>query len=348
MTVFFRPGCEECDAFKAGLWNTALRTGSSLEVTFRSSEDPDNRAALSALDRLGWSRSDRRRGRACPGRDGGDRTRAGRGDRRGHGASSSGRIGGWSLDRGTGFARCRIDPAGSPLLAQEELNVDSPSPPDAGLALLLAPRMAIGAEASSSDSPADSEARPIDTLVVFASPPESDLPGSGSCLDEDAIRKHSYADVNRVLARVPGVYLRQEEGYGLFPNISLRGVDSLRSTKVTLMEDRVPSVPAPYSAPASYYAPNIARMRGIEVLKGSSQVRYGPAYHGWCHQLPLDCHSRETSDLFRARCMDRRTRSAHTPAPETHSTPPWDRSDTCWKAISARPTASRRSTAHRT
>lgn len=153
------------------------------------------------------------------------------------------------------------------------------------LVLLLAPEMAIGAEAKSpdapaepqdSDAPADSQVRPIDTIVVVASPPESDLPGSGIFLDEDAIRKHSYADINRVLARVPGVYLRQEEGYGLFPNISLRGVDSLRSTKVTLMEDRVPSVPAPYSAPASYYAPNIGRMRGIEVLKGSSQVRYGP------------------------------------------------------------------------
>ena len=49
MTVFFLPGCKACDAFKAGLWNLALRTGSSLEVTFRSAEDPDNRAVLSAL-----------------------------------------------------------------------------------------------------------------------------------------------------------------------------------------------------------------------------------------------------------------------------------------------------------
>ena len=49
MTVYFLPGCGACDAFKAGLWNRALRTGSSLEVTFRSAEDPDNRALLSAL-----------------------------------------------------------------------------------------------------------------------------------------------------------------------------------------------------------------------------------------------------------------------------------------------------------
>ncbi|MBC8286702.1 MAG: TonB-dependent receptor [Nitrospinae bacterium] len=104
----------------------------------------------------------------------------------------------------------------------------------------------------------------------------TDIAGSAAYLDVQDIRQHGIDDVNRILRRVPGVNLRQEDGFGLFPNISLRGVDSARSSKVTIMEDGVLMAPAPYSAPSAYYSPTSGRMSGIEVLKGSSQVKYGP------------------------------------------------------------------------
>ena len=103
-----------------------------------------------------------------------------------------------------------------------------------------------------------------------------DIAGSATFLDVQEIREHTVDDVNRILRRVPGVYLREEDGMGLFPNISLRGVDPARSSKVTIMEDGILQAPAPYSAPSAYYFPNTGRMSGIEVLKGSSQVKYGP------------------------------------------------------------------------
>lgn len=102
------------------------------------------------------------------------------------------------------------------------------------------------------------------------------IPGSAHLIDSEALRALAYDDVNRALRTVPGVTVREEDGYGLFPNISLRGVDTSRSAKVTLMEDGILAAPAPYAAPSAYYSPTTGRMSGIEILKGSSQIRFGP------------------------------------------------------------------------
>ena len=102
------------------------------------------------------------------------------------------------------------------------------------------------------------------------------LPAAGDYLDLNEIRFNSYDNAHQVLIKSPGVYIQEEGGYGLLPNISLRGVDTHRSQKITLMEDGVPAAPAPYSAPSAYYAPTMGRMSGLEILKGSSQVKYGP------------------------------------------------------------------------
>jgi Fe(3+) dicitrate transport protein len=103
-----------------------------------------------------------------------------------------------------------------------------------------------------------------------------EVPGSGFYLAQEEIDNFQYANIDQVLRQVPGVYFRGEDGYGLFPNISLRGVDSNRSGKVTMMEDGVLTAPAPYAAPSAYYSPTVGRMSSLEVLKGSSQLQYGP------------------------------------------------------------------------
>lgn len=102
------------------------------------------------------------------------------------------------------------------------------------------------------------------------------LPGSGYFITSQDIRDNNYTNVNRVFAKVPGVYVREEDGAGLFPNISIRGVDGTRNEKITVMEDGILQAPSPYAAPSAYYSPNIARMAGVEILKGSSQIGYGP------------------------------------------------------------------------
>ena len=100
--------------------------------------------------------------------------------------------------------------------------------------------------------------------------------GSAAYLDETIIKAFDTTDINSLLEKVPGVYIRQEDGFGLRPNIGLRGTNSDRSSKVTLMEDGILIGPAPYSAPAAYYVPNVNRMSAVEVFKGPSVVQHGP------------------------------------------------------------------------
>lgn len=102
------------------------------------------------------------------------------------------------------------------------------------------------------------------------------LPGAGEVISPKKIAKLNQPDINKVLRTVPGVNVRDEEGFGLRPNIGLRGTPVNRSSKITIMEDGILMSPAAYADPAAYYFPTFARMESLEVLKGSSQIKFGP------------------------------------------------------------------------
>ncbi len=112
--------------------------------------------------------------------------------------------------------------------------------------------------------------------IVGGSEAIRDVAGSAHVLDQETLETIPGNDPMKVLRQVPGVYVTEEEGHGLFPNISIRGANQDRNTRITVMEDGVMIAPAPYAAPAGYYFPNIARMDSVEVRKGSSSIEYGP------------------------------------------------------------------------
>ena len=117
----------------------------------------------------------------------------------------------------------------------------------------------------------------LDRISITGDPDRiGNVAGSAQRLDEDELDRHSYSDPHRVLRAIPGVNVAEEEGFGQFPHISMRGTPPERNSRITVMEDGVLVAPAPYAAPAAYYFPPISRMHSVEVQKGSSAIRHGP------------------------------------------------------------------------
>ena len=153
---------------------------------------------------------------------------------------------------------------------------------------------------------------PIDTVTIIGHRTDvADVPGSAHVIDNESLEVFIESDILRVLRTVPGVYLQEEEGFGLRPNIGIRGSGLDRSARIALLEDGVLIAPAPYSAPSAYYFPTQRRMHALEVLKGPAAIVIGPRTTGGAINListPIPAESGGAIDL---RVGQHHTNDAH-------------------------------------
>jgi Fe(3+) dicitrate transport protein len=118
----------------------------------------------------------------------------------------------------------------------------------------------------------------VDVIGTPENLPE--ISGTATVLGPQELETARVFTTTEALRKAPGVNVRDEEGFGLRPNIGIRGLNPSRSTKVLLLEDGIPLSYAPYGDNASYYHPPIDRFERIEVFKGSEQIRFGPQTAG--------------------------------------------------------------------
>ena len=143
--------------------------------------------------------------------------------------------------------------------------------------------MAVAASLGPSAAAADPQSRDntIDTVTIIGSRTEAaDVTGSAHVVDSEELELFLQSDILRVLRTVPGVYVQEEDGFGLRPNIGIRGSGIDRSSRIALLEDGVLIAPAPYAASSAYYFPSQRRMQAVEVLKGPASIAVGPRTTG--------------------------------------------------------------------
>lgn len=142
---------------------------------------------------------------------------------------------------------------------------------------LLAAMTAAALSAFAMPVTAEDDVKSLDAFTVIGSGEAArDLPGSAYFIDNEQLTTEATTDIHQVMKTVPGIYVLEEDGLGLRPNIGIRAAAPERSQNITLMEDGVLIAPAPYSNPAAYYFPTTLRLNSIEVLKGAPLLRYGP------------------------------------------------------------------------
>lgn len=153
---------------------------------------------------------------------------------------------------------------------------------------------------------------PFDRIMVIGRADNAErIPGAVQFITEVDLERQEYDDIHRILRQVPGLNIQEEDGYGLRPNIGMRGSGIDRSSKITLMEDGVLFAPAPYAAPAAYFFPQSGRMEAVEVLKGSSSIKFGPATTGGAINLVSTSIPEEFGGRVDARVGQDRQRQVH-------------------------------------
>jgi Fe(3+) dicitrate transport protein len=147
------------------------------------------------------------------------------------------------------------------------------------LALLLLSPAAGGAQPG--QRPVDSGPRtqrplPAVEIVAVTGAERRRHPGAATTVDSARLAGLAPASIKEALRTVASVHVMDEDAFGLNLNIGVRGLPARRSQRVLLLEDGMPIHLGPYSDPSAHYHPPVDALARIDVVKGATQIAFGP------------------------------------------------------------------------
>lgn len=107
------------------------------------------------------------------------------------------------------------------------------------------------------------------------------LSGTATKIERKEVELISPLGTQEILQHVPGVTAVADDGIGNSRiSVGIRGLNPRRSSHILILEDGIPIQPALYIYPNVYYNPPVERLDGIEIIKGSGAIKYGPQTMG--------------------------------------------------------------------
>jgi Fe(3+) dicitrate transport protein len=101
--------------------------------------------------------------------------------------------------------------------------------------------------------------------------------GARTIVDEEDLHERGALNIEDALRPVPGVHVLDETGTGILPNISVRGLNPLRSERAQILLDGYPIAIGPYSnIGLSLFPITLASIQTIDIVRGGAAVHYGP------------------------------------------------------------------------
>ncbi|WP_230675796.1 TonB-dependent receptor family protein [Piscirickettsia salmonis] len=103
-------------------------------------------------------------------------------------------------------------------------------------------------------------------------------PGARNIISQQQIEQSGAQDIQEVLRQVPSIRVQDEtSGTGVLPNISVRGLNPLRSVDLQVLVDGIPLALAPYSQTGlSLFPVTLDTVEKIDIVRGGAAVQYGP------------------------------------------------------------------------